>query len=170
MKSFNRQTVDKIKKYSTHAAIFMILSTVVSGIGTVLKFKHELFPSACAKGWVSYDNHCYLDTDIQLTDDGALSVCDGYRAVLPKTNSKHLKVISITYGKYFWVGLKKKNNRWFDSSTNETVDMNSNVYLTKIKGKYDNENSICFIYKMGELKGVICNVVNYIICVKKFYK
>ncbi|ABQ43599.1 C-type lectin-like protein domain [Tanapox virus] len=170
MKSFNRQTVNKIKRYSTPAAIFMILSTVVSGIGTVLKFKHELFPSACARGWIPYDNYCYLDTNLQLAANGALNVCNSYKARLPKTNFRHLKVLSLTYSKHFWVGLKKKDNRWLDISTNKTIDMNSNIDLTKTKGKYDNENSICFVYKMGELKGVICDIVNYIVCVKKFYK
>ncbi|ABI99117.1 EEV protein [Deerpox virus W-1170-84] len=167
MKSLNRQTVNKLKKMTTPAAIFMIISTIISGIGTVLKYKTELFPSACPKGWVPYDNYCYLDTKLQLSAYGAVSICNNYDARLPKANFRHLRVAYLTYGKVFWVSLTRHNNRWSDINTNKTVDMNGSMELIKLNQKQKKDS--CFIYKSGEMMETLCNIVNYIICVKRFY-
>ncbi|AAL69859.1 SPV120 hypothetical protein [Swinepox virus] len=165
----NRQTVNKFKRLTTPAAIFMIISTIVSGIGTILKYKNELFPSACTKGWLPYDNYCYLDTRVKLTIYGALSLCNTYNAKIPKTNFRHLKVMSLTYGKQFWVSLSKQGNSWIDININKTVDMSNSIELTKIRNSNNNKNECCYTYKMGELKETVCNIVNYILCVKRFY-
>ncbi|WHE10787.1 EEV glycoprotein (2), partial [Monkeypox virus] len=39
MKSLNRQTVSRFRKLSVPAAIMMLLSTIISGIGTFLHYR-----------------------------------------------------------------------------------------------------------------------------------
>ncbi|AGW26921.1 IEV and EEV membrane glycoprotein [Myxoma virus] len=172
MKTLNRQTVGKIKKMSTPAAIFMIISTIVSGIGTVLRYKDDLFPNACDRGWMSYDNYCYLNTKIQLSVYGGAVLCANHKARIPKANFRHLKVISLTYGRDFWVSLtKQKDGRWIDINTNKTVNMDSGRELAEIKKKNTGAtDASCYVYKLNGIQEILCNVVNYVICMKRFYK
>ncbi|ASK51332.1 C-type lectin like IEV/EEV membrane glycoprotein [Eptesipox virus] len=166
MVAFNRQTLEKIKKMSTPAAIFMIISTIVSGIGTMLQYKNELFPNACDKGWMSYDNFCYYDTRMQLSAISALTVCATYSAKLPRINSRHLKVMSLTFNDDFWIGIKNKENNLVDVNSNKTINKESNELVKQIK--VDN-NKLCYIYKNNKLEPTKCEEVKKTLCVKRFY-
>ncbi|AOE46485.1 IEV and EEV membrane glycoprotein [Sheeppox virus] len=170
MKSLNRQTINKIKRASAPTAIFVLVLTIVSSIGTAIRYKDELFPNACNKGWVPYDDSCYLNSKLQLSLYGGVMLCNKYNAKIPNVSIRHLKVISLTYGRQFWYGLvKKKNNIWVDVNSNSTVDMNKNTELSNIKKSSKGDINACYVYNFGQFKNVSCNYVSYIICVKRLY-
>nr|WGO62748.1 IEV and EEV membrane glycoprotein [Wadden Sea poxvirus] len=166
MISLNKQTINKIKRLSKPITIFMIISTIVSGIGTVLQYKEELFPSACKKGWVPYNNYCYLDTQYRGSIYNALKICNSNNAKLPKYDRINLKILSLTFTKDYWVSLRKHNKRLFDINNNETIKTNTTELIKLIN---INDDSICFISKFGKIFKSTCEIANSVICVKKFY-
>ncbi|AST09346.1 IEV and EEV membrane glycoprotein [Murmansk poxvirus] len=169
MKSFNRQTVNKFRKMSVPAAIMMIVSTIISGIGTFLRYKEELMPSACTNGWIQYDNYCYLDPNIKMSADNAIIQCHKLKARLPNAYTRHLKVLYTIFSKDYWISLKKTdNNTWIDSNNNKKVDITK---LPNYKQLNNTSSESCHIYKAGRVsKSSTCKVTHNVICVKKFYK
>ncbi|QDJ95107.1 C-type lectin like IEV-EEV membrane glycoprotein [Hypsugopox virus] len=166
MVAFNRQTLEKIKKMSTPAAIFMLISTIVSSVGTMLQYKNELFPNACDKGWMSYDNFCYYDTRMELSAFSALTVCTTHNARLPRTNPRHLKVMSLTFNDNFWVGIKNKQNTFVDVNSNKTINKDINDLVKQ--ATFDGTKP-CYVYKNNKLENTRCEEVKRTLCVKKFY-
>ncbi|AAA48161.1 putative A34R [Vaccinia virus Copenhagen] len=168
MKSLNRQTVSMFKKLSVPAAIMMILSTIISGIGTFLHYKEELMPSACANGWIQYDKHCYLDTNIKMSTDNAVYQCRKLRARLPRPDTRHLRVLFSIFYKDYWVSLKKTNNKWLDINNDKDIDISKLTNFKQLNSTTDAE--ACYIYKSGKLVKTVCKSTQSVLCVKKFYK
>ncbi|QHR82663.1 EV envelope glycoprotein [Brazilian porcupinepox virus 1] len=166
--NINRQTVNKLKRISRQTVWFLAISTIVSGIGSVLNYKNKLFPSACNDDWVPYNNNCYMMLNKKLTIYGAHRVCLYHNAKIPILNIKNMKVLYITFnGKTFWTNVLKKNNNWIDINNNKSVYSTDLLDITK---NYEKINDICIVYNSKGLEGIECNIVNEVICSKKFYR
>ncbi|QED21233.1 EEV membrane glycoprotein [Borealpox virus] len=168
MKSLNRQTVTRFRRLSVPAAILMLLSSIISGIGTFLHYKEELMPSACANGWIQYDNYCYLDTNIKMSTDNAVHQCRKLRARLPRPDTRHLRVLFSIFYKDYWVSLKKNSDKWVDINNNHAVDISKLTNFNHLNNTKDDE--ACYIYKSGKLVKTLCKSTQSVLCVKQFYK
>ncbi|AEN03729.1 IEV and EEV membrane glycoprotein [Yokapox virus] len=168
MTSFNRQTVNKFKKMSVPAAIIMMLSTIISGIGTFLRYKEELMPSSCTNGWIQYDNYCYLDPNIKMSVDNAIVQCHKLKARLPNAYTKHLRVLYSIFSRDYWISLKKIDDIWIDVNNNKKVDITK---LSNYKQLNNTLSESCYIYKTGKITTTnSCKETNNVICAKKFYR
>ncbi|CCD83306.1 EEV protein [Squirrelpox virus] len=125
MMNMNRQSSDKLKKCTLPAAVVVVLTTILGGLGAGLRYGSDIFTmAACEDGWTSFNGYCYIYAGAAMAMEAAIMRCESMRAHLPIPYYKHAQVVAMTLNKdKFWTGLKMQNatNSWHNVKDMATV-------------------------------------------------